>query len=79
MGSPPNCKEHGKKFWRIVHYKHNHSAFNGYHRTYSEWSSIICVAPGCLASWRTEAAYVEKLEYLKAGEHHHWSTLEACI
>jgi hypothetical protein len=35
----------------------NHSAFNGYHRTPSDYSSVRCQACGC--SWRTKASYAD--------------------
>lgn len=34
----------------------NHSAFSGYHRTYSDYSGVYCGA--CGTPWRTKAAYV---------------------
>jgi hypothetical protein len=34
----------------------NHSAFNGYHRTPSDWSSVRCL--WCDSTWRTKAKYV---------------------
>lgn len=45
--------------WLILTYKANHSAFNGYHWTPSAYSALQCV--NCQATWRTRAAYVEKL------------------
>ena len=44
----------------VVSTRHcNYSAFNGYHRTPSEYSGVTC--PACPAVWRTKAAYVEQL------------------
>lgn len=45
--------------WVITRYKHHHSAFNGYKKTPSAYSSIQCIK--CGHSWRTKAAYVESL------------------
>ena len=39
----------------------NASAFNGYRWQHSDYSSVICLAPGCGEVWRTKAAYVEEL------------------
>lgn len=40
----------------------NHSAFNGYHWTPSDYSLLVCMAtPRCRAIWRTKAAYVDLL------------------
>lgn len=43
----------------MVQYRYNRSAFNGYHRTPSEYSLIRCGS--CDGYWRTKAAYVETL------------------
>ncbi len=51
-----------KRNWSITQYKCNHSAFNGYHRTYSEYSTVVCNNHNCSGTWRTKAAYVEKLK-----------------
>jgi len=48
-----------ERYWRIVQYRCNHSAFNGYARTPSEYSGIRCLA--CGAYWRTRADYVDRL------------------
>lgn len=49
-----------KRQW-IVYQDHcNHSAFNGYRRTYSDYSGIHCEA--CGKFWRTKANYVGKLK-----------------
>jgi len=34
----------------------NYSAFNGYHRTHSDYSSVRCMS--CGSYWRTKADYV---------------------
>lgn len=53
-------KEH-KPFWVVLQRRCNHSAFNGYRRTPSAYSDIACEADGCIARWRTKAAYVDDL------------------
>lgn len=45
----------------VTSYKCNHSAFNGYRYTPSNYSQVRCLRPGCFGSWRTDAAYVETL------------------
>ena len=48
-----------KRAWLVIHRNHNHSAFNGYHETQSDYSAITCKK--CGASWRTNANYVADL------------------
>lgn len=43
----------------VVQRRYNESAFNGYRRTPSEYSSIRCINTGDY--WRTKAAYVNDL------------------
>ena len=50
--------------WRVIHYRCNFSAFNGYHRTPSEYSLIRCTVDGKF--WRTKATYVETLPQFSA-------------
>jgi hypothetical protein len=47
----------------VTQYKCNHSAFNGYRRTPSDYSEVACLGSlgGCGARWRTKAAYVEDI------------------
>lgn len=45
----------------VVQYKCNHSAFNGYNYTPSDYSAVRCTRPGCHGAWRTKAAYVDDL------------------
>ena len=45
----------------VVQYKCNHSAFNGYYYTPSDYSAVRCTRPGCPGAWRTKAAYVDDL------------------
>jgi hypothetical protein len=53
------CMREHRGSWYVVQYKCNHSAFNGYHETRSEYSGVRCNA--CGRYWRTRAAYVETL------------------
>ena len=59
-----HCAERAKpvsdRAWEVTQRYENHSAFNGYHRTPSAYSSIHCVA--CNANWRTKAGYVAQLQ-----------------
>lgn len=45
--------------WSVMQRYCNHSAFNGYHRTASAYSTVTCY--GCGATWRTKARYVAGL------------------
>lgn len=45
----------------VMALKCNHSAFNGYHYTPSDWSHVRCLRPGCYGSWRTKSNYVYEL------------------
>lgn len=62
-GNRCNCEESKKPLearnWFVRDLKCNYSAFNGYRRTPSDYSSCICTA--CRASWRTKADYVYQL------------------
>lgn len=42
--------------WRVVDYKCNYSAFNGYKRTPSDYSEVECLS--CGARGRTKANFV---------------------
>ena len=55
------CKCNNPK-WFVIHYKHNHSAFEypKYQEHYSDYSTVVC--KNCYATWRTKAKYVENLE-----------------
>lgn len=44
------------RLWRVMQRNCNHSAFNGYHLTFSDYSSVLCLR--CGAAWRTKADYV---------------------
>ena len=56
----PKYKDHSeRKNWQVIQYHCNHSAFNGYRRTFSDYSSVECTK--CHQIWRTKAAYVDEL------------------
>lgn len=69
-GDACQCPERKKpvkeRNWVVRQYMCNHSAFNGYHYTPSDWSSINCRE--CRHVWRTKAAYVFQLEHVPYGE-----------
>jgi hypothetical protein len=46
--------------WRVVQRRCNHSAFNGYHKTWSDYSSVTCLV--CDAVWRTKASYIDLID-----------------
>lgn len=51
---------------------HNRSAFNGYHPTPSDYSGVVCLAPGCRGAWRSKGAYVDTLPDLNEQERLTW-------
>ena len=55
-GNPCRCSPPDRSRWVVLQRRGHHSAFNGYRRTPSEYSSVVCL--GCGAIWRTKAAYV---------------------
>ena len=52
-------KPMGERAWRVTARHCNNSAFNGYKRTPSDYSAVVCKR--CRAGWRTKAGYVSKL------------------
>ena len=58
---PERKKPIRERSWYVLIYKGNYSAFNGYKFTRSDHSEILCKK--CSAIWRTDAAYVEKLQH----------------
>lgn len=56
---PEAAKPVSERAWFVYQYKCNHSAFNGYHRTPSDYSSVGCRK--CNTVWRTKAAYADEL------------------
>lgn len=55
LAIPPGSNRPAR-LWRVIQRNCNHSAFNGYHKTYSEYSSVVCLR--CGAVWRTKAHYI---------------------
>lgn len=53
------CQREHRNSWVVTMREHNRSAFNGYHRTPSDWSEVICGF--CGRRWRTKADYVRQL------------------
>lgn len=53
---PERSKPPAKRNWGVIQRKCNHSAFNGYHWTPSDWSRVVCFS--CGYGGRTKAAYV---------------------
>lgn len=56
---PEKSKPAAERNWVVTQRNCNHSAFNGYHYTPSDYSSIRCLS--CGAVWRTKAGYVSAL------------------
>ena len=52
--------------WVVTMWRHNRSAFNGYHYTDSDYSQVHCTK--YLGVWRTKAKYVETLPKGKIGD-----------
>lgn len=59
-------KPANQRKWRILQYKCNHSAFNGWRYQRSDYSAITCLR--CRMVWRTKANYVEQLPRYSEGE-----------
>ena len=53
------CMREHREHWLVNVYRANYSAFNGGHRTPSDYSEVRCAR--CGRVWRTKAAYVEDL------------------
>jgi len=45
--------------WFVSQFKYNRSAFNGYHATWSDYSTVQCLS--CGAAGRTKAKYADTL------------------
>lgn len=64
QGISCKCSESKKpaleRLWVVLQRNGNASAFNGYHWTYSDYSSVQCRV--CGAVWRTKADYVFSLK-----------------
>jgi len=72
MSSPFDCKCPERKKpvaarnWVIEQFRCNHSAFNGYHWTASDYSTVRCLECGCVG--RTKAKFVDDLREAHPGE-----------
>jgi len=56
--------------WRVYNRMCNYSAFNGYHRTPSDYSALVCLF--CFHPWRSKAAYVRSTPDITAAEAENW-------
>lgn len=56
---PERAKPVAERSWYVVARNCHHSAFNGYHQTSSDWSTVRCAACCCIG--RTKAGYVPQL------------------
>lgn len=62
------CMRDHRSWWWIAAHRVNHSAFNGYHPTPSDYSEIRCAHPDCGRRWRTKAAYADALPGIPPAE-----------
>lgn len=55
------CENKDKNNWVVLHYKHNHSAFENpkYGEHHSDYSMVRCEVCGMV--WSTKAGYVHSL------------------
>lgn len=63
-GNPCTCpgtRREKMRNWLVTQRRCNHSAFNGYHRTPSDYSAVVCIGEGCRGCWRTKADYIRQL------------------
>lgn len=62
-GEACKCPERQKpireRLWECWDYKCNHSAFNGYHWTPSDYSAVFCTV--CEKLWRTKAGWASEI------------------
>jgi hypothetical protein len=56
---PESKKPLEQRKWSVVQYKQRCSAFDGYRTMRSDYSAVFCSE--CNKTWRTKAAYVDKL------------------
>lgn len=64
----PNAnRKRSARLWRVTDRNCNYSAFNGYKKTWSPYSQIICLRCGAL--WRSKARYVAAIPDAKANWH----------
>jgi hypothetical protein len=52
-----------KRKWVVLQRNCHHSAFSGYHKTFSDYSTVMCKA--CGTTGRTKAHYVYSLKDYK--------------
>ena len=57
---PERAKPVRERAWRVIDRLCNHSAFNGYRCTGSDYSLVKCLVCGALG--RTRASYVDELQ-----------------
>lgn len=57
-----SLKPLNERKWGVSDWFCNHSAFNGYQWTASDYSKVHCLT--CERTWRTKAKYVESLRRL---------------
>jgi hypothetical protein len=76
VSSGPACGSPGHfKHWRVFQRNCNHSAFNGYHKTPSTYSSLACFGndDGTVHRvWRTKAKYVSYVPDISPEEFKDW-------
>lgn len=63
---PERDKPVEKRNWRVTKRNFHNSAFAGYHPTYSDYSSVVCLT--CCVVGRTKANYVSQIKTIKRGE-----------
>lgn len=82
MSQGAKCHVHTRAEFRRAHVRHNHSAFNGYHQTYSPYTEVVCIGDvngmTCRHRWRSRAAWVDGLPLLKAGEIKEYPAEKGC-
>lgn len=64
------CWRDHREDWRVVDRHCNYSAFNGYHRTPSDYSKLLCLF--CWRVWRTKGQYADVLPELSEAEYDEW-------
>lgn len=63
---PERKKPVRERLWVVLQRLCNHSAFNGYHYTPSDYSTVECLSCGRVG--RTKAAYVDRLRDWKPSD-----------
>lgn len=72
MSSGPVCRCPGDRIekWRVLQRMCNHSAFNAYRYTPSDYSSVLCLH--CHRVWRTNGVYVSGIPDLDDKDRKRW-------